>query len=121
MDNDCILLSEEYKSTREPLEYIGKCGHKCIKTLKNIRLQNNFCCKKCSGINKQTMEILLKTFEILYQKILNYRWAHEPENYYKTSVCTICKRRKTLMLFALLKDKREKRCKLCKQNDSSPS
>ena len=130
-DNGCKLLSKEYKSNKQKLRYITKCGHERESRFYNIKRLKQFLCKKCTpnnkyfiicknGMNPKTFKKRQKQLEREYKRCLKYRCDFYPENYEQQITCWDCKETKNRRLFPYKKNynyNKEKRCKTCKRID----
>lgn len=126
--NNCILVSINYKTSEEKLDYIAACGHNHTISLKLFLRKKHKVCINCSnlGIYKQQSKLQSITkynynkvkdlMEKKFEMTMKYRNDFLPENYDKTLTCWYCKESKPLRLFPYrvqYKDNKEKRCKNC--------
>jgi very-short-patch-repair endonuclease len=61
-NNNCQLLSKEYKNNKTKLTYICKCGNESSITFSNFK-DKNVRCRKCSGCEKYTYEQVFNIFK----------------------------------------------------------
>lgn len=71
-ENNCILVSIEYKGISENLEYICECGNYSEITFANF--QRGHRCIKCSGKEKYTYEFVKKCFEDISYTLINIEY-----------------------------------------------
>lgn len=130
----CTLLTKNYKSNKQLLEYLCTCGH--TRTVKYTSFQSGKnlysynLCKKCvpknsdnryfkrqsDHIHPKTYRKIKRIMERKYDMSLNYRSDYLPENYNKKLTCRVCKQAKSLKLFPYrghTKNNKETRCKNC--------
>jgi len=140
IDNNCQLISNEYKSNKQKLTYICQCGHERISSLTNVKTHKQFLCKICNvkyldSNNKNTawnnnnseyihpkrMRTLIRQLEYNFQRCLKYRNDFLPENYNKSIKCRICKREKPIYLYFNKKNHKYNKdtcCKKCNNENS---
>ena len=129
IDNNCQLISNEYKSNKQKLTYICQCGHERISNFSHIKSYNLFLCKSCSRntskitiIYKNVFKKIIRQLEFNFARCLKYRKDFLPENYNKTIKCNICKREKPIYLFFNSRNKnsktlKDKCCKKCNKEN----
>lgn len=61
-NNNCQLLSKEYKNNKTKLTYICECGNESAITFSNFK-DKNVRCRKCSGCEKYTYEQVFDIFK----------------------------------------------------------
>ena len=74
-NNQCKLISENYTTSKGPIEFMCKCGHTRKSTLTAIKTWKQFNCKDCTsniltGNNNYTRESFFGIFIILYSFVL---------------------------------------------------
>jgi hypothetical protein len=128
--NDCTMLTEQYSSLKQDIDFVGSCGHYCRNNLSKILTKRCFKCCLCDKnsfrgniIQGKSYLKLKQKMERIYNMTHKYRSDFTPENYNKTLTCWKCNETKSIRLFPYrkqYKDNKEKRCKKCnKENNKS--
>lgn len=127
--NGCKLISQEYKTNKDPIEFICQCGHTRKSTLTRVKSLQQFLCFDCTRKNvvssedrmhPKTYEKNKKSLEKTFANTHKYRSDFLPENYNKQLTCWDCKQTKNIRNFPYRKqyaDNKEKRCKECNRKN----
>tara|TARA_B100001093_G_C26700334_1_gene958761 strand:+ start:67 stop:876 length:810 start_codon:yes stop_codon:yes gene_type:complete len=132
-ENGCKLISKEYNTNKDPIEFICQCGHNRKSTLTRVKTLKQFLCFDCTPrlcvsketfdqrrMHPQTFEKNKKLLERNFANTHKYRSDYLPENYNKQLTCWDCKQTKNIRNFPYRKqyaDNKEKRCKECNRKN----
>lgn len=134
-ENGCKLISKEYNTNKDPIEFICQCGHNRKSTLTRVKTLKQYLCFDCTPrlcvsketfdqrrMHPQTFEKNKKSLERNFANTHKYRSDFLPENYNKQLTCWDCKQTKNIRNFPYRKqyaDNKEKRCKECNRKNNT--